>query len=286
MKRMLAAVVTVAALALPAAADTPLSIVPAVAGTPVHLKLTRVEQTAHGPVTTTTAFELIPRSATTFVVERPNPDGTPNVSVVTAAADGLLALAEDARGAAADADLPPVLFGLNLAIAATRGADASGHSPWTAPIPVAPGANAPAATVSFQPIASGPTEVDFTGDGDTTPVATPRRSGASGDDDGGMPPGGVGGGGGGRGGYGGGFPGGGGGFPGGGGFGGRQNAFADQPGTPGAGRRGPAIPAAVHVQGQAVGGHVTRIAVTITRTVTMENLPFVNVGSWEVAASR
>jgi hypothetical protein len=277
---MIPIMVLFAALALPAAADSPLLLVPAAPGTPVHLRLTRVEQTAHGPVTTTTAFDLIRRSATTLVIERANPDGTPNVSVLTAAADGSLALAEDARGAAADADLPPVIFGLNLAIAATRGADATGHTPWTATIPVAPGANAAAASVTFQPIAGGPTEVDFTGDGDTTvasPATPPRRSGVSAGDDGAS------------GGY---FPGGGGagGFPGGGGvggFGGGRNAFSDESGAPpGAERRGPGIPAEVHVQGQAIAGHVTRIAVTITRSVTMENLPFVNVGSWSLAVGR
>jgi hypothetical protein len=215
---------------------------------------------------------------------------------LAAAPDGTLSLAEDARGAAADADLAEVLFGVNLAIAATRGADASGHAPWTASIPALSGANPPQAAVTLEPIATGASDVDFTGDGETPAMAAlPRRDGASGEDEGAG--GGTGAPGGGRGGVGGGGYGGGeGGFPGGGGgFGGSRGraAFPDESsgprpggGTPAGRRAGPGFPAAVHVQGQAVGGRITRVAVTITRSVTLDTVPFTNVGSYTLTVGR
>jgi hypothetical protein len=303
MLRTILTALLVAGLAVPASADATLTLVPAANGVPLHLRLTRTTQTADGPQTTTNAFDLVRRSPTTLVIERANPDGTPNVSVLTAAPDGTLSLAEDARGAAADADLAEVLFGVNLAIAATRGADASGHTAWTTSIPALSGANPPQAAVTLEPIATGASEVDFTGDGQTPAMAAlPRRGGASGEGEG--PGGGAGGPGGGRGGFGGGFGGGGGGYGGGGGFpgggggggfggGGGRNAFPDASSSPGpgggtpAGRRaGPGFPAEVHVQGQAVSGRVTRVAVTITRSVTLDKVPFTNVGSYTLTVGR
>ncbi len=277
----------VAALALPASADSTLSLVPVASGIPLHVHLARTVQTATGPQTTTVAFDIVRRSATTLVIERANPDGTPNVSVLKANPDGSLALAEDARGAAADADLPDVLFGVNLAIAATRGGDPAGHAPWTATMPIAPAADAIAAPVTLQPIATGANEVDFTGDGQTPELATSRRGSASAGSDDGGPGGGRGGGA---------FPGGGGygggGYGGGGygGGGGRRNPFPDASGSPGPNaaairRSGPGLPAEVHVQGQAVGGRVTRVAVTITRSVTLGGMPFTNVGNWTLSTS-
>jgi hypothetical protein len=174
-----------------------------------------------------------------------------------------------------------------------------GHAPWTATIPIAAAADAITAPVDLQPIASGAGEVDFAGDGQTPELATPKRGSASvGADEGG--PGGPGGfpGGGGPGGFpgggGSGFPGGGGsGFPGGGGGGfgsGRRAPFPDAGSSPGPNaaalrRSGPGLPANVHVQGQVVAGRVTRVAVTITRSVTLGGMPFTNVGNWTLSTS-
>ncbi len=278
----------VAALALPASADATLSLIPAGLGVPLHLHLTHTAQTSAGPQTSSVAFAIVRRSATTLVIERANPDGTPNVSVLKANLDGTLALAEDARGTAADADLADVLFGVNLAIAATRGGDAMGRTPWTATIPIAATADAISAPVDLQPIATGTSEVDFTGDGQTPELATPKRGSASvGADEGG--PGGFPGGGG-SGFPGGGYPGGGGagsGYPGG---GGRRAPFPDSGSSPGPNavalrRSGPGLPANVHVQGQVIAGRVTRVAVTITRSVTLGGMPFTNVGNWTLSTS-
>jgi len=272
---------SVVALALPAAADTSLALVPPAPGVALHVRLVHTTQTAHGSDTTTNVFTLVRRSATIAVIERANPDGTPNLSVLTVAADGTLTLAEDPRGAAADADVKGFLDGLNLAIAATHGSDATGKAPWTALMPVGAVGAAP---VTFEAVATGVAELDFNGNGDTSaPPPGPAPSESPGPDASAMP----------------GFPGGrhggfGGGLPGGEFGGGGRNGFSGGqvgpggPGGPGGYRRGgaPATPATVQVQGHATAGRVTRMAITITRSVTVANLPYFNTSSWVVTVAK
>jgi hypothetical protein len=231
------------------------------------------------------------RSEKTLVIERANPDGTPNVSVLTQARDGSLALAEDARGAAADADLADVLYGLNVAIAATSGADPSAKNSWNVQIPLAPAVGAPTVPVMVVPLGSAG-DFDFSGSGDGFANPAPARRV---DADGNVPAS--------RGGFGGGFPGGGGGgFPGGGGGGGfpggggggfpgrGRSADSDQDGPgggpPGGGQRGGSMPVSVRIDGHAAAGRISRIAVTETRSIVVAGLPYVNVGSWAVTVGK
>ncbi len=290
MQRYVLALALVAALCLPASvpavADASLTLVPAVPGAPVQYRITRIAQTANGPTTTNAAFELIRRSATTLVLQRANADGTPNLSVLTQAPDDSLALAEDARGAAADADLADVLYGMNLAIAATHGTDAAGKNPWNVAVPLAPAAGAPTAAVAVVPN-GGSADFDFAGEG--SGFANPARRPPS--DEGGISAG-AGGGGFPRGG-GGGFPGGGGGFPGGSGGGpGGGPGSGDGGGFPRRGSGGGSdaprgtMPVAVRIDGHVSAGRITRVAVTETRSVTIGGLPYVNVGSWSIAVGK
>jgi len=284
----------------PAPADTPVALLPAAPGAAQHYRIVHTTQTAHGPTTTTSAFDIVRRSEKTLVIERPNPDGTPNVSVLTQAHDGSLALAEDPRGAAADADLTDVLYGINLAIAATSGIDATAKTPWNVAIPLAPAAGAPTVAVTVVPLGSAAGDVDFSGSGDgyanPAPARRPNADVGAGAGRGGFGGGFPGGGGSG----GGGFPGGGGGFPGGGvggvggpggGFPGRgRSADSDQDGPgggpPGGGQRGGTMPVSVRIDGHAAAGRITRVAVTETRSVMVAGLPYVNVGSWAISVGK
>jgi len=195
--------------------------------------------------------------------------------VLTENKDGTLALTEDARGTAADADVSEVLVGLNLALAALHGADVTTHETWVATIPVGTAAGGPAASVALisSNIAGG--EFDFSGDGQATasPSSDRRREGGS---SGGM---------GGTGGGGGGFPGGGGGggFPGG-GRGGRSRGAGDSSGGAAAGGSG--APVSVHVAGHVSNGRVAQIVILQTRSITVASMPYVNVGGWSVSVAK
>jgi hypothetical protein len=285
MHRSLMFVALVALAAMPVAADAAsLALLPQALGQRVHVRLVRSVQSANGPTVTTATFDLVRRAGTTLAMERTETGGPPNVSVLSVQPDGSLALAEDARGAAADADAVDVLAGLNLALAAIRGSDASSHASWAASVPIAPtgpAANSPSAN-GPNPSATGTkvaapsagmvliqskiagNEFDFSGDGQAAEgVAPPDRGGREGRS-GGM-----------------GFPGGGGGFPGG-GFprGGRSRGGSGTEGGPGGMQVG------VHVEGHAAAGRVERIAISQTRTITVANVPFANVASWSVTIGK
>jgi hypothetical protein len=275
MLRSILTLVLMAALVLPASADATLALLPAAPTARVHYRVVRTQQTAQNPAISVTSFDLVRRTGTTLVLERTSAGGTPNDSVLTQAADGSLALAEDARGVAADADLADALYAVNLAIAATRSSDATAKGSWLAAIPLASTAGAPAASVTIQP---GPVEpgtsggFDFSGSGDTIANASPVRRPP--------PQAGFPGAGGGPG--GGGYPRHGSGEPGGSGSPGPSGAPGDS-GTP---ARAGGMAVSVRVDGHANGGYVTRIAITQTRSVTVAGLPFVNVGSWAVTVGQ
>ncbi len=275
----------VAVAALPAAADPGIALLPQSVGQRIHYRVVRNTQGTTGPQSTTVVFDLVRRAGTTMVIERADAAGTPNLSVLKTGTDGSLALAEDPRGAAADADLGDVLYGLNLAIAATHGADAAAHGAWVATVPVAPTPGAATAAITLVPANVAGSDFDFSGTGQATAAAPPeqRSPGRGGTSGGGAFPGR----GGGRPGGGGGYPGAGGGLPGGGG--------GDLPasgGYPGGGTHGDASRAApgnnggmsivVHVAGHASGGQVNQVAIIQTRSITVANMPFVNVGSWSI----
>jgi uncharacterized membrane protein YgcG len=281
MHRSLTFVALIAFAAMPVTAEAAsITLLPQAAGQPVHVRVVRVVESANGPVSTTTTFDLVRRAPATLAMERTQPSGAPNVSVLSVQPDGSLALAEDPRGVAADADAADLLVALNLALAAIRGSDASSHASWAASVPIAPSApppNAPSPTANAT--SAGPSaslvliqskiagnEFDFSGDGQATENAAQEREGREGGRSGGM-----------------GFPGGGGGFPGGGGGfprGGRSRGGGGAEGGPAA------MQVSVHVEGHADAGRVERIAITQTRSITVANMPFVNVRSWSVTIGK
>jgi hypothetical protein len=161
----LALIAVFAATTLPAAAGPGLPFLPQSPGQRLPYHLTRSVQTADGPQTSATAFTIVRRAGSTYVIERTGPGGPPNLSVLKAAPDGTLALSEDAQGAAADADLSDVLFALNLAILATREGDPTGSGAWNADIPIAPGARPTTVSILMQPGRLAGTEFDFGGIG-------------------------------------------------------------------------------------------------------------------------
>jgi hypothetical protein len=255
----------IAATALPAvAAPPPPSLLPAAPGGRVHIHLVQTVQGANGPLATATDFDLVRRGPATLVIERPQPGGAPNVSVLSLTKDGSLALAEGPSAAAADADVAGLLQGVNFALAATRNADPSAHGAWAASLPLAPPGTA-TAMVSILPAALTPGGFDFTGDGQTTvaPASpSPDRGGGSG---GGMR-----------------FPGGGGGY---GGFGGGRSRRGGG-GEEGCPRGGSAQNVSVHVEGHYSGTHLDRVTIAQTRSILVGGMPFVNTGSWVLTIGR
>jgi hypothetical protein len=169
MLRSLFTVALMAALALPASADATLAFLPAAPTARVHYRVVRTQQTARNPAISVTSFDLVRRTAETLVLERANADGSANDTMLTQGADGSLTLAGDGRGAAGDADLADPLYAVNLAIAATRGSDATARTPWTTAIPLAPGTGAASVMVTIEPgpgTPGSPDDFDFAGSGE------------------------------------------------------------------------------------------------------------------------
>jgi len=263
MNRPLCVAALLALSAVPAFAAPPApSLLPAATGARVYYHLVQTVQGANGPLATATDFDLVRRGPTALVIERPQPGGPPNVSVLTINKDGSLALAESPNAAAADADVTGLLAGLNDALAATRSADPASHGAWAASLNLTPPGSAPA-MVSIIPATTTSGGLDFTGDGQTTvapPSPAPNRGGGR-----------FGGGG---------FPGGGGGFPGGGGGGGfgRSRRGGDEGGGPGGGSQ----TVSIHIDGHYSGTHLDRITIAQTRSIIVAGMPFVNTGSWSL----
>jgi len=263
MNRPFLAAALLAATAVPAFGAPPAAtLLPVAPGARVHYHLVHSMQGANGPLTTATDFDVVRRAASTLVIERPQPGGAPNVSVLTVTKDGSLALAEGPSAAAADADVAVLLEGLNLALATTRNADPAGRGAWAATVPLAPPGNA-TTMVSVVPAALTPAGFDFTGDGQGT-VAPPSP-----------PPGGGGG------------PSGGMRFPGGGGYGGfggrsRRGGGGGEGGPPG----GMTQEVSVHVEGHYAGAHLDRVTVAQTRSIIVAGMPFVNTASWALTVAR
>jgi hypothetical protein len=272
---------------MPARAAAGVAFLPQTAGQRITYRLVHTTQTANGPQVTTTVASIVRRAGTTLVIERPAADGTPNLSVLKANPDGSLALAD--KPAAADSDLPELLYAFNVAIAITHAADPSAGGTWTAVVPTAATPNATTAQVVLAPAGVVKTAFDFSGNGQGSSAPPPRPRDTAdqlggGAGNGGMRGGGFSGGGGGfsGGGSGGGaFPGGGGGgaFPAG---GGNRRQRGDQT-APDAGARNAAA-IALHVDGHVSDGRATRLAVTETRTITLAGEPYSNVGNWTITA--
>lgn len=261
--------------ALPALAARGIALVPQDVGARGHYRVVRMTQSLNGPLTATLDFSLIRRNATTMVLERTGPGGAPNDAILAVAPDGTLTLNESGAAAAADADLTDVLTGLNLAIAAAREGDGVGHDPWPATLLLG-SSGAASAQLMLAPTNLVGSSYDFSGGGQALAQAqpSPQQSSASGPTRR-------------RGGYGG-VPGGsygGGGFPGAGnGAGGGYPGGAARQRPPASGGSGAGMTAFFHVDGHANADRLARITITETRTVTIENQPFTNVGSWTISA--
>ena len=274
MNRIMLALVICALAVAPASADAGIFFLPQTTGQRLHYRIVQTSQTANGSQTSIVAFDLVRRTGGAVMIERNNPDGSPNLSVLKTAADGSLSLAEDRNGAAADADIPGLLAGINLAIAATHADDASAHAAWAATIPVPSTPGAESATISLVPANVAGNDFDFSGTGNPTRPASgapPERQGGR------------------RSGSGGGSPGGG---LGGGGYGGRGGPLGGPGVFPGLGGSSGGHPAAdtnrdrisyiVHIEGHVSNGHVRSIAITETRSVLVANTAFFNVATWAV----
>jgi len=241
----------------------------------VVYQLARTVQTANGPQSTTETFDLVRRNPTTVVLERQVP-GTPlDQTVLKIGSDGSLTFADPAHVAK---DLGETLHALNIAVAATRSGLASSAT-WDALIPVASAAGSPIASMQFAESNAVGRAFDFSGTGQVA-AGPPGQRRVAANDSGNAPAGGSGL-------RGGGFPGGG--FPGGaggpGGFpGGRglsepnnRNQLAG-----GAGGNSAKMATMIHVDGHVVDQHLSRIAITVTRSVMIGNEPFVNVSVWQM----
>jgi hypothetical protein len=274
-----------ASTVMPVRAATGLAFLPQTAGQRITYHLVRTTQTVNGPQVTPSTVSIVRRAGTTLVIERPAPDGTPNLSVLKANPDGSLALADKAT--ASDGDLTDLLYAFNVAIAITHGGDPAAAGTWLAVVPTAATPNAMTAQVVLAPAAVVRTAFDFSGDGQGTAAPPPRSrdtngGGNAGGGMGGMGGGGMRGGGGmGGGGMGGGGMGGGG--MGGGGMGGGGRRASSDQNAPDAGGRN-AVATAIHVDGHVSNGQATRIAITETRTITVAGAPYVNVGNWTITA--
>ncbi len=280
MNRLLLALAIAVSTALPAAADSGIAFLPQ-PGQRIHYRVVRTTQTLNGPQSTSADFDVVRRTATTLVIERKTVSGAPNLSVLKVAADGSLALAEDANGAAADADLADVLYAMNLALTVTRPDGASARNSWQATLPMASTPQAEIADVTLAPANVQGADFDFAGSAQAVGAAPARRSSvrsplaAGGGADAGGFPGGAGGGGG-------GYPRGGiGGMPGG---GGRSRSEGGGQAAPASNRNG--VTTFVQIAGHVSAGSVSRLAITQTRTVTVATLPFFNVAIWSITATK
>jgi hypothetical protein len=256
----------VASVAVAASAATlPIAVVPQITGARMHVTLVRTTQGTTGPLAVTSTFDLVRRGGGAFALERPQPNGAPNVAVLTQKKDGTLALGDDARALGADLELAAIVDGLNVAIAAMHGADASNHGAWTTGVPVpsvayVPAANPPlepTAIVAFLPANITPSGYDFAGDGQTTGAAAPTRDRSQESQRG-------------RG-FGGGMPGRG---------RGRGAEPGEAQGAPAYGGATPATTIAVHVDGHIAGSRLDRIAIAQTRSIVVGGMPFVNQTTW------
>ena len=233
---------------------------------------------AQAPATVT--FSVVKRAGTTLVIERTAPNGAPNLSILTVAADGTLSPA-DPKVSAADADLNDLLYVLNLANAATRDGDPTASGTWMGVIAAAPAPRATTAPLVLVPSNIAGTSFDFSGTAAST-VDTGAPARANNGRAGSVRGGGLGG-------VGGAFPGGGGGgaggFPSGGGRGGGrggQRGADENTGDAGPDARGgpTGIAQTLRVDGHVTGGRVTRVAITQLRTVMIAGAPYANTSSW------
>jgi hypothetical protein len=163
MRPLLLAVALAASTTFPASAATGLSLLPQTAGQRTTYRLVRSVQLTNGSQSATTmTFSVVRRPGTTAVIERTDPNGAPNNSILTLTADGTLVPA-DTRTTSADGDLADVLYALNLANAATRAGDPTAGGTWLGMIQAVPAPHATTAPLVLVPSSIAGTSFDFSG---------------------------------------------------------------------------------------------------------------------------
>ncbi len=240
----------------PALAEPTITVLPQAAGQRIHFRIVRTTQGTNGPESTSAVFEVVRKDPVTLTIARAGV-GVPSTSTLKVGADGRLTVAED-EGLTADVPLADAVYALDAAIVAVHDATGSPHDSWAAYVPISAAKSAAVAGITFVPSNVAGAEMDFYGTGQ---AAAPTGAAASASP---VPERGRGG----RGGFGGGR-----------GGRGRSGDESDRGSEQiGAG----AIATSVHIEGHISGKHVSRIAITETRTVTVANMPFTNIASWSV----
>jgi hypothetical protein len=166
--------------ALPVAADSNIGLLPAIGERIVY----RVERTVPGANGAQSAPAVVVLEhqidgSFTLVLGDPVPLDS---AVVQLAGDGSLVLGPTGA-TTADANLRDVVYGLDLALAATANIDQAVHGVWQGNIPIAQSTGAATATVSLFPANVSGSDFDFSGSGEAISAPTveassaPRRSG-------------------------------------------------------------------------------------------------------------
>jgi hypothetical protein len=259
MRAFFFAIASFALLGGTASADSLIAVLPQSVHQAVHYRVTRTIQGFNGPETTTQNFALMRRDASNFSLERTDAHSVPTAVPLKIGADGMLTLANAGADASPDAALNDALFAFDAALVAMKDATGAAHDSWAAYVPVSPAKGAQVAAITFVPANVAGSELDFYGTGQAvaaTGAASVATASASPEPErrgGGRRGGGFGGGG-----------------------------YRGRPGGDEAAAGPGAVSTSLHVEGHISAKRVTRIAMTETRTVTVQNLPFVNVSSWSI----
>lgn len=279
MRLCLAVFVLVAGVSNAAAAATPpVLAVPQRVGDGMRYQISRTQQTADGPKTTTSDVTIQRKSPTTVALVRADAGHSADVIVLSIAADGSLQVPAADRTDAADPLVGDVVHVLNSATAVISGST-SAPAGWTAMVSVTgEGRSTSSVVIPMLAVNSSGDDFDIHGVGQAAATPTqpsdegrgyPRRGGVSG---------GVG------------FPAGGGGFPGGGGGGfpggsrGPRGGESDDGRPASAGTPGRAMTLSLHVDGHVHRGALVHLSIVETRSLTVGTMPFVNVSSWTIDA--
>jgi len=256
-----------AAFASPARADTPAPVVIPTVGRTVHYRVTRLAQGNAGPRSLSSDVTLRRKSATALTLKGIAGDPAAEQTALTVQPDGLLQIPAADSAAAANGALVDVVNGLNRLVelfAGERSIPRDGWSP-ILHLPDLHGANSSVA-VPVAAINAGAAGFDLHGVGQFTveasaaqsPAATPART-----------------------------------FN-------RRRGFRGGPAFPGtgatagtagegsapAGPTHPSVTVAVAVDGSVRRTAVRKISILETRSVTVDDVPYVNVSGWTIEVSK
>jgi len=264
-----------AAFASPAGADTSAPVVIPAVGRTVHYRVTRLAQGNAGPRSLSSDVTLRRKSATTLALKGIAGDPATEQTVLTVQPDGMLQIPPADSAAAANGALVDVVNGLNRLVELFAGERSIPHDGWS-PIlhlPDLHGANSSVA-VPVAAVNAGSGGFDLHGVGQFTveapasqsPAVSPQRTFNR------------------RRGYRGGpaasgaFPGA---FPGAG-----TSAGISGEGSAPAAASHPPLTVAVAVDGSVRRAAVHKISILETRSVTVDDVPYVNVSGWTIEGSK